>query len=304
MLLVLGATGFLGKNICHKLDESGIEYSSSSLSLGVDLRDQEQVNSLFEETRPKTIINCSSFVGGLQFGLSNAKELYINNLEMTLNLYKAIDKYKVEKIINPISNCTYPAQEPLFKVDNWWNGPMHESVFVYGFVKKAVWAASKSFSLSGSNLISNSIILPNMYGPGDHIDEYRAHALGGMVLKFLRAKKNNERKVTIWGTGSPVREWLHIRDGAEALVRSMGLDLGIDPINIGRGHGETIKDLAFMIKEEVGIDCEVIFDTSKQDGDPIKTLDGSTGHKALSWKPEISLKEGLKETVVWYKSVI
>lgn len=304
MLLVLGATGFLGKNVCRKLDHSGVDYRSSSLSLGVDLRDEEQVNSLFSETRPKTIINCSSFVGGLQFGLVNAKELFTNNLAMTLNLYKAVDTFEVEKIINPISNCTYPAKEPLFKVDNWWDGPMHESVFVYGFVKKAVWAASKSFALSGSKLISNSIILPNMYGPGDHVDEYRAHALGGMVIKFLRAKKNNENKVVIWGTGSPIREWLHIRDGAEALVRSIELDLGIEPINIGRSRGETIKDLALMIKEEVDIDCEIIFDTSKQDGDPIKTLDGSTGSQALSWEPEIPLKEGLKETIAWYSSII
>jgi len=259
---------------------------------------------LFEKIHPKIIINCASYVGGLQFGLSHAKELYRNNMLMTLNLYDAIDKYKIEKIINPISNCTYPKQESLFQVDNWWNGPMHESVFVYGFVKKAVWAASKSFNLSGSNLVSNSIILPNMYGPGDHLDEYRAHALGGMVLKFVKAKKNNEKKVTVWGTGRPIREWLHVKDGAEALIRSIDLDLGIDPVNVGRGEGETIKDLAFMIKKEVDINCEVVFDTSKQDGDPVKTLDGSTGYKALSWSPEISLQKGLKETVDWYKSQI
>ena len=125
-----------------------------------------------------------------------------------------------------------------------------------------------------------------------------------MVLKFVKAKKNNEKKVTVWGTGRPIREWLHVKDGAEALIRSIDLDLGIDPVNVGRGEGETIKDLAFMIKKEVDINCEVVFDTSKQDGDPVKTLDGSTGYKALSWSPEISLQKGLKETVDWYKSQI
>jgi GDP-L-fucose synthase len=303
MILVLGATGFLGKNVCNKLKDIGVDFSVSSLSLGVDLRDEEQTNDLFYRVQPDIVINCASYVGGIQFSLSHAKELYCNNLQMGLNIYKAIDKFKVEKIINPITNCTYPGKETYFQVEKWWDGAMHDAAFVYGFVKKAIWVASKAYNLSGSSLISNHIILPNMYGPGDHLDEFRAHALGGMVLKFIRAQKNGENKVVVWGTGKPVREWLHIKDGAEALVRSLKLDLGIDPVNVGRGSGQTIKELAHMIRDEVDLDCDIIFDATKEDGAPKKTIDGTTGKLALNWEPEIDLRYGLKDTVAWYKSI-
>ncbi len=296
MILVLGSTGFLGSNVCKLLKLNGTQYTGISLSTGLDLRNFSKVDELFNSLKPSTIINCASYVGGLHFGLMHPTELFENNLQMCINIYRASQKNLVHKIINPISNCTYPGKKSFYKIDEWWDGPMHESVYIYGFTKKALWVASQAYNLE-YKIISNNIILPNLYGPGDHVDVYRAHALGALVSKFVSAKINGANKVVVWGTGSPIREWLHVRDGAKALVNSINVEIGSDPINIGRGEGVSIKDLAFMIREIVDIDCEIVFDHTKPDGAPVKTLDGSTGVFKLSWSPEIDLDVGLRETI-------
>jgi GDP-L-fucose synthase len=299
MILVLGSTGFLGANVCQLLERNGIEYAGASLSTGVDLRKFVYVDELFGAIKPNVVINCASYVGGLQFGLAHPTELFTNNLKMALNIYQALEKHSIPKIINPISNCTYPGSACLFKVDEWWDGPMHDSVLIYGFTKKALWVASQAYKKE-FGIISNNIILPNMYGIGDHKDELRAHALGALITKFVKAKVEGNSQVTVWGTGAPVREWLNVLDGAEALFRSIPIELGPDPINVGRGEGISIKDLAYKIREIVGVDCEIIFDLSKPDGAPTKTIDGITGTRKLGWSPEIDLDLGLRNTISSY----
>lgn len=299
MILVLGSTGFLGKKVCHLLEESRVKHVGASLSSGTDFRIKSDVDQLFSAIHPNTVINCASYVGGLQFGLAHPTELFVNNMQMTLNIYQALEKYSTSKIINPVSNCTYPGKSSLFKVDEWWDGPMHDSVLIYGLTKKALWVASRAYN-SEFGVIANHIILPNMYGAGDHKDEMRAHALGALISKFVKAKIEGNKKVIVWGTGNPIREWLHVSDGAQALVRSIPLDFGPDPVNVGRGQGVSIKELAYKIREIVDVDCEICFDPSKPDGAPMKTIDGSTGASKLGWVPEIDLDSGLRETILSY----
>lgn len=299
MILVLGSTGFLGGSVCQLLDKNSIDYSGASLSTGVDLRKFKDVDELFGIVEPSVVINCASYVGGLQFGLAHPTELFTNNLKIALNIYQALEKHSIPKIINPISNCTYPGSASLFKVDEWWNGPMHDSVLIYGFTKKALWVASQAYKTE-FNIISNNIILPNMYGIGDHKDELRAHALGALITKFIKAKIDGKPQVVVWGTGAPVREWLNVLDGAQALIRSISIELGSDPINVGRGEGISIKELAYKIREIVDVDCDIVFDFSKPDGAPMKTIDGTTGARKLGWSPEIDLETGLRETISSY----
>ena len=188
MILVLGATGFLGKRVCGKLESSGKEFVRSSKSLGTDLRDYNQTLKLFNEVKPDVILNCASYVGGIQFGFKHP-ELFSNNLRMNVNILEAVKETGIKRIVNPISNCVYPAAATLFKDDEIWDGPMHDSVMVYGFVRKAFWigswASHKQFALDVVNLV-----LSNMYGPGDHFEEERSHALGALIMKFVRAKRN------------------------------------------------------------------------------------------------------------------
>ena len=170
---------------------------------------------------------------------------------------------------------------------------------VYGFVRKAFWIGSWAYNYQYELDIVN-IILSNMYGPGDHFEEERSHALGALIMKFVKAKEQNLPFVTVWGTGNPVREWLYVEDGAKAMVKSLKIEKHIDPINIGVASGISIIDLAKLIKNEIGYDGEIKLDTTKPDGADYKTVDGSNGEKIFEWKPQIELKQGIQKTINWY----
>lgn len=299
MILVLGATGFLGGNVCRKLKEKNLKFVSSSLSLGVDLRDEQQTLDLFNKVKPKIVINCASFVGGIQFGYKHTVDLFRNNLQMVTNVLEAAHQSGVEKFINPVSNCVYPAQATLYKEDEIWNGPMHESVLVYGFVRKAFLIGAHAYEKQYGDKIFN-IVLSNMYGPGDHFEEERSHALGALIMKFSKAKQNKEEKVVVWGTGTPVREWMHVDDGAEALIQAMDMPHHSGPVNVGIASGISIIDMANLIKNHIDYKGELELDPSKPDGAAYKTVDGKLGEQLMNWKPTKNFEEGVKETIEWY----
>ena len=299
MILVTGCTGFLGKRVCRQLKSKGIPYLGTSRQTGLDLRDRQAMLAFFKDKKPSQVLNCAAFVGGIQFGYKHPAELFHNNLQMTLNLLEAAHMNKVQRIVNPISNCAYPSAATFFKEDEFWDGPLHESVMVYGFVRKAswvgAWAFAKQYDLDVVNLI-----LSNMYGPEDHFEEERSHALGALIMKMVRAKETAQKQVIVWGSGKPVREWLHVDDGAEAMVRALEVAPTIEPINIGIGKGISIFEMAILIKELVGYEGELVLDPSKPDGAPYKTVDGSRGAKHFGWSPERDFKQGVAEAIQWY----
>lgn len=299
MILVTGATGFLGKRVCRLLEAEGLAYSSTSLSLGTDLRDGAATLTLFERVRPRQVINCAAYVGGIQFGYKHTAELFHNNLSMTLNLLYSANAVGVQRVVNPISNCAYPAQATLFKEDEFWDGPLHESVMVYGLVRKASWVGSwayhKQYGLDVLNLI-----LSNMYGPEDHFEEERSHALGALIMKIVNAKRSGMPEVVVWGSGNPVREWLHVDDGAEAMVRGLKAEPTVEPVNIGTASGISILDMARLIQRLVGYKGQFVLDTSKPDGAPYKTVEGSRGAALLGWRPSRAFEQGVEDTINWY----
>ncbi len=298
-ILVLGATGFLGKAICRNLDGKNIPYTKTSKSLGLDLRNYDDTLDFFKSKNPDIIINCASFVGGIQFGYKYPADIFDNNLRMNVNILKAAAETGIKRIVNPISNCVYPAEATLFKEKEIWNGPMHESVMVYGFVRKAFWIGSWAYNRQHGLDVIN-LVLSNMYGPEDHFEEERSHALGALIMKFANAKKNNLPQVVVWGSGKPVREWLHVDDGAEALIRAIDIEPYTDFINIGVAEGISILELAQKIKKFIGYNGEIKLDKSKPDGAKYKTVDGSIGKKLLGWTPQINLDDGIKQTIEWY----
>lgn len=299
MILVTGATGFLGKNVCNLLNQQGKAYIQTSLSLGTDLRDRKATFELFDRIRPTHVLNCAAYVGGIQFGYKHPAELFSNNLLMTLSLLEAAKHFEVRRIVNPISNCAYPGKATLFRESEFWDGPLHESVMVYGFVRKASWIGSWAFQKQHGLDVVN-LILSNMYGPDDHFEEERSHALGALVMKFAEAKRLAAPEVVVWGSGTPVREWLHVSDGAQAMVRSLSAAPCLDPVNIGIGSGISILELAQLIKNYVGFEGSIRLDPTKPDGAPYKTVDGSRGSEFLGWRPEVPLGRGIQETVSWY----
>lgn len=299
MILVTGSTGFLGKRVCRQLASSGFAYQGISRHNGPDLRDRQATLLYFKNIRPSYVLNCAAFVGGIQFGYKHSAELFHNNMQMTLNMLEAAHESGVKRIVNPISNCAYPGSATFFKEDEFWDGPLHESVMVYGFARKAswvgAWAYGKQYGLDVINLI-----LSNMYGPEDHFEEERSHALGALIMKIVRAKQTGEKQVIVWGSGKPVREWLHVDDGAEAMVRALQVASCVEPINIGVGKGISIWEMACLIKALVGYEGELVLDPSKPDGAPYKTVDGSRGAKHFGWSPQRDFKQGVADAIEWY----
>ena len=300
MILVMGATGFLGQRLCRRLEEGSIAFTRTSLSLGTDLREFSQTLELLEAVRPAVILNCASFAGGIQFGLSQPADMFRNNMPMIANLFEAAHRTGVKRIVNPLPNCVYPAELTVFEESRFWDGPLHESVMVYGLLRKLSWAGSWAYAKQWG-LQTINLVFSNMYGPGDHLDEVRSHAIGGLVMRFLEAHARSAPEVVVWGSGAPVREWLYVDDAAEAMVLAMTCVPCEQPINVGVGRGVSIADVAERIKVLVNYSGRVVYDRSKEDGAMHKTVDGARGAALLGWSPQTDLDDGLARTVEWYR---
>ena len=300
--LVLGYTGFLGSKVHERLLNTGHEVYGASLSSGSDLRQSGELRKLISATNAEVVINCAAVVGGIEYGRTHPVKIYRDNLFMTLNILDEVSEANV-RLINIISNCAYPSKATLFKETEFWDGPLDESVLVYGGVRKFGWIGSWAYAKERSTKITN-LVFPNMYGPGDHLDPVRAHALGGLIYRLILAKIENNSEFTIWGSGKPVREWMYVEDAVDAITSALTIDTDIDVINVGSGHGVSILDLANMIAKEVGYEGNICIDTAKQDGAPYKTMEATRGRDLLGWSPKTTLESGIKKTVAWYASEI
>ena len=297
-ILLLGSSGFLGKNVLSKIENNTI-YTIS----GKDQVDLTEINALRDFTSKLEfdyIINCAAFVGGIAYGYKYPAEMLVVNSRIANNVYQIAKEKSIKMLINPIPNCVYPGKLNTYKEEKLFDGPPHDSVYFYAQAKRLSISLGLSY-FKQYGLSSCSVIMSNMYGPEDHFKEDRSHAMGALIQKIFEAKKNNLDTVNIWGSGQQIREWLHVKDGAEALIRSLDLKEGSHIFNVGVGKGFSILELAELIKKYVGWNGQFNFDLSKPEGVLEKKLDGSLGTKTLKWSPSIKLEEGVKDTVEWYK---
>ena len=298
-ILVLGHTGFLGSAVYKRLITKGHSVFGASKSTGTDLREPDSLRQILDSGRYKVIINCAAHVGGIEYGRKNPVALYRDNLLMNLNILSAASESK-SKLINPISNCAYPRDLDIFSEDKFWDGELDESVLVYGGIRKIGWIGAWAYSQE-LGLNSTNLIFPNLFGPNDHLDPVRAHALGALVFRFLEAKKLGIPTVVVWGSGSPIREWLYVEDAVDAIVLAIDNDTNCAPMNIGSGTGITIKELAERISTAIGYKGTIVYDKSKQDGAPKKIMDARKGSEELGWEPKTSFELGLLETIRSYQ---
>ena len=299
-VLVVGSNGFLGKHVKILLEKEN-KYNVLEITgkEQVDITQYHSLSKYLEENKPDIIINCAAFVGGISYGYKYPAKLLYENSTMAINLYRASAEHNIEKLINPISNCAYPENLTTYKEENFFDGPPDKSVYNYGISKRLFVQLGASF-YDEKNFSSVNVVFSNMYGPHDHFDIERSHALGAIIKKVFDAKKENTKKVTIWGTGKPIREWLYVQDGAEALVRSINLESGHHFFNVGVEKGISIIDLAEIIKEKFGWNGEFDLDITKPDGAAEKKVDGNLGAIKLGWTPKTNLNDGVNNTINWF----
>ena len=298
-ILLIGSQGFLGSHVKNLLDQNQEKYQEIKNKKDTDIRNLEELDKFVSQNEFKAIINCSAFVGGIAFGYKYQADLLQINSLMAVNIYEIAKKYKIEKVINPISNCVYPGHLELYEEKDFWNGPPHESVFNYGLSKRLMVGLGESF-FHQYGITTSNVIMSNMYGPNDHFEEERSHALGAIIKKVSDAKKSNSKNIEIWGTGKPVREWLYVEDGAKALVNSLNLNDGSYLFNVGINKGSSINEISDMISHAFNWDGNFVYDSSKPDGVMKKTVNGEYGKRLLDWAPEVKLNDGIKKTVDWY----
>lgn len=299
-IVVTGGFGFLGSNVVRLL-KGDFNVIPCSRRTGVDIRNYLEIYKFLNKIKPDLIVHCAAHVGGIAYNEEKPIEIFEDNLKIGMNIVKASCDAGVKRLINIMPNCTYPGHLEIYKEKDWWNGKIHESVLTYGLPRKMLWGLTWAYKKKGL-LDSVHLIFPNMYGPGDHFDSIRSHALGALIYKVCNAKKQGEKKVEIWGTGKPIREWLYVEDGAYSILLAIKNfeKIGIEPLNIGVSKGISIAEMANLIKEEAKWDGEFIYCPDKPDGAMIKILEADRMKAIFNWEPPCGIKEGIKKTVRWY----
>ena len=300
-IMVLGHTGFIGQNLFKRLAEAGHDVIGASRTSGVNILDYHAIKNHIDVYKPDVIYNVASHGGSMRYVRDYAADVISDNLQMCLNIYRAINELNYDtKVIQPFSNCSYPGDSSVQYEENWLSGDVHKSVFSFGNSKRGIYYISKCYHAQyGINTVN--LLFPNTYGPGDSIDPNHTHALNGMIIRMMKAKRESQDKFVVWGTGQPVREWAYIDDFIEALVRALDLDNVIYPLNIGQEKGYSIAESAMMIKEEMGFEGDIVFDTNYQDGDPVKIM---SEDKFVEEFPDFEWfdhRKGISNTIKYYE---
>ena len=300
-IYIAGHKGMVGSGIERKLRKEGFGNIVTRTSGELDLRNQQAVNDFFEKEKPAYVILAAAKVGGILANNTYRAEFIYDNLMIEANIIHAAYLNKVTKLLFLGSSCIYPkmAPQPL-KEEYILSGYLEPTNQPYAIAKIAGIEMCDSYRAQyGCNFIS--AMPTNLYGTNDNYHPENSHVLPALIRRIVLAKRNNEPTVTIWGTGNPRREFLHVDDLADAcyfLLQSFN-EHGL--VNIGCGTDVSIKDLAELIVAEVGYEGQLAFDTTKPDGTPRKLMDTSKIN-GLGWKSSINLKVGLKRTIMEYQN--
>lgn len=298
-IIVAGATGLAGSAIVKAFEAKGATVIGINRSV-VDLENSQQTQDFVASIKPSLIVDAAAKVGGIGANNSFPVEFLADNLKIQGNLMKAAHKAGVPNFVFLGSSCIYPRDcaQPI-KEEYLMTGPLEETNSAYAVAKIAGIELINSYRKEyGTKWIS--LMPTNLYGPRDNFDLTASHVLPAFIRRFVEAAESGASSVTLWGSGSPLREFLHVDDLAQAVViASEKYDSSLH-LNIGSGEDLSIKELAHTVARAAGFSGEIHWDASKPDGTPRKVLDVSR-IKALGWKPTITLEEGIASTIAWYK---
>ena len=296
---VAGHHGLVGSAVLRSLQINGYRNILVRTRQQLDLRNCEQVRKFLFATRPQAVIIAAARVGGIKANSDYPVEFLLENLQIQSNLISASFESGVKKLLFLGSSCIYPklAAQPI-REEYLLTGLLEPTNEPYAIAKIAGMKLCQAYDREyGANFIC--AMPTNLYGPGDNFDLETSHVLPALIRKMHEAKVRNEKEVTLWGTGTPRREFLHADDLGDALRFLLETYNSPEIINVGCGEDVAIRELAEIVAEVVGLEASLVFDPTKPDGTPRKLLD-TTRLKELGWRPRISLRDGIRQTYQWF----
>jgi GDP-L-fucose synthase len=299
-IFVAGHHGLVGSAICRALHQAGFTNLVKRTRAELDLCDQAAVERFFVNERPEYVFLAAARVGGIKANSSYPVDFIRDNLQIQTNVIDSAWHHGVRKLLFLGSSCIYPkhAEQPISE-DALLTGPLEPSNEWYAIAKIAGLKMCQAYRRQyGFDAIS--VMPTNLYGPGDNFHPENSHVLPALIRRIHHAKANGLSSVTIWGSGTPRREFLHVDDLARACLMLMEHYSGESPVNVGTGEDLPIIELASLIADVIGYRGQILTDTTRPDGTPRKLLDVSR-LKAMGWQAAISLKEGIRDTYEWYE---
>jgi len=306
---VTGGAGFLGSYVVQKLRARGCRDVFVPRSRDYDLRRRSAVSHMYDDARPDIIIHLAAVVGGIGANRANPGRFLYDNSIMGLELMDEARERRLAKFVQIGTICSYPKFAPVpFRETDLWNGYPEETNAPYGIAKKVLLVQAQAYRQQyGLNII---YLLPvNLYGPGDNFDPESSHVVPALIRKCLEAKcssskSSGRRRITVWGSGDPTREFLHADDCAEGILLATERYDKPEPVNLGTGMEISIKDLVSLIMRVTGFDGDVEWDCTKPDGQRRRRLDTARAEAEFGFRARIGLEEGIRQTVESYTSML
>jgi dTDP-glucose 4,6-dehydratase/GDP-L-fucose synthase len=301
-VMVTGGSGFLGSHLVEML-----RGRSDSVDVFVprseeyDLRERANIRRAFVESGADTVLHLAATVGGIGANRENPGRYFYDNAIMGVELIEQARQFSVEKFTTLGTVCSYPKHtEVPFSEDDLYDGYPEETNAPYGIAKKALltqlWAYRRQYDFEGIYLLP-----VNLYGPRDDFNLATSHVIPAIIRKCVEAREGGDDSITAWGTGEPTREFLYVRDAAEGILTATERYDGEEPVNLGSGTEIPIHELIERIANLAGFEGDILWDTSKPDGQPRRKLDTSRAKESFDWEAQTSLDEGLCETISWYE---
>jgi len=298
--MVTGGAGFLGAWVVQKLRQRGCQSIFVPRSKDYDLRRGEDLRRALADAAPDIVMHLAARVGGIGANRAHPAEFFYDNVMMSVPLLHEAWRTGVSKFVAIGTVCAYPKFTPVpFREDDLWNGYPEETNAPYGLAKKMLLVQSQAYRQQyGYNSI---FLLPvNLYGPGDNFDPESSHVIPALIKKCLDAQTRGDEASDVWGDGSPTREFLYVEDAAEGILRATDYYHESQPVNLGSGNEVSIKALVEMIARLTGFEGRIVWDTTKPNGQPRRSLDTSRAHRLFDFKAQMGLEEGLRQTIDWY----
>ena len=298
--LVTGGGGFLGTHVVERLQSEGIE-PIVARRRQYDLTRWDDTERLFADAKPELVLHLAAEVGGIGANRDNPGRYWYSNLMMGAHVIEQSRLHGVDKLLVLGTVCAYPKFAPVpFNEDDLWNGYPEETNAPYGVAKKSLLVGAQGYREQyGLNAI---FLLPvNLYGPRDNFHPTNAHVIPDLIRKMSDAQVRGEREVVLWGDGSPTREFLYVDDAAEGVVLAALRYDQPEPVNLGTGEEVSIKHLAELIGEATGYEGEIVWDTTKPNGQPRRKLDTTRAKELFGFEAKTPFREGVARTVAWYR---